>query len=60
MYFTSPTDTTNGTEISSTLPTNEILVAMGYLLQIEYEVIGKSVASHVVMLCHQLQFGECS
>ncbi|KHN38153.1 hypothetical protein glysoja_007195 [Glycine soja] len=49
-------DTTNRTEISSTLPANEILVAMGYLLQIEYEVIGKSVASHVVMLCHQLQF----
>ncbi|RZB98397.1 hypothetical protein D0Y65_021380 [Glycine soja] len=32
-------DTTNRTEISSTLPANEILVAMGYLLQIEYEVI---------------------
>ncbi|KAG5001026.1 hypothetical protein JHK87_022098 [Glycine soja] len=31
-------DTTNRTEISSTLPANEILVAMGYLLQIEYEV----------------------
>ena len=28
-------DTTNRTEISSTLPANEILVAMGYLLQIE-------------------------
>ncbi|KAH1236618.1 hypothetical protein GmHk_08G021788 [Glycine max] len=38
-------DTTNRTEISSTLPANEILVAMGYLLQIEYEVIGEDLVN---------------
>ncbi|CAJ1935685.1 unnamed protein product [Sphenostylis stenocarpa] len=37
-------DTTNKMEIYS-LPANEILVAMGYLLQIEYEVIGEDLVN---------------
>ncbi|TKY59827.1 Bifunctional fucokinase/fucose pyrophosphorylase [Spatholobus suberectus] len=37
-------DTTNKMEIFS-LPANEILVAMGYLLQIEYEVIGEDLVN---------------
>ncbi|XP_014522791.1 uncharacterized protein LOC106779233 isoform X1 [Vigna radiata var. radiata] len=37
-------DTTNKMEIYG-LPVNEILVAMGYLLQIEYEVIGEGLVN---------------
>nr|KYP39671.1 hypothetical protein KK1_039030 [Cajanus cajan] len=63
VFYLSNYDTTNKMEILS-LSANEILVAMGYLLEIEYEVIGEDLVNLwlLILACSTINcnFDRCS